>query len=154
MFAIWHHSLRPWLDRIPSCNTQRAKTISWLSRHNIPHTSSQKSELLTLVKNCNLKERRKKKHTHMELTQLLNQQGHQAISLPSYNCQLSLESTWIKLSQVKLCVTKRNNSFKTSMSRVWLMMKQAFLMKKWQNCVRHAQKLQEDDHERNPQRQY
>ena len=134
------HSVQ--LDRAPSTNTRKADIISWLSRHNIPHLSTQKrEELLTLVRLF------KSKTVSYEIDSIAEQHGHQVVRLPPYHCHYNpIELIW---AQMKSYVAEKNNTFK--MADVETLTHEAIenvSTEAWENCVRHAEKLQEEDYAR------
>ncbi|CAB3249991.1 unnamed protein product [Arctia plantaginis] len=67
-----------------------------------------------------------------ELDQLALESGHEVIRLPPYHCQYNpIELVW---AQAKNEVASKNT---TKISK--------FSQKNWEDCVKHAEKLQEED---------
>ncbi|KAJ4442396.1 hypothetical protein ANN_03982 [Periplaneta americana] len=134
------HSVQ--LDRASSTNTRKADIMSWLLRHNIPHTSSQKrEELLMLVKLF------KSKTVSYEIDSIAKQHGHQVVRLPPYHCHYNpIEFIW---AQMKSYVAEKNNTFKIAdVETLTHEAVETISIEAWENCVRHAEKLQEKDYAR------
>ena len=130
------------LDKTPCSSTKKADIVAWLSDKNIPHTSSQtRVELLELVK---LNKPNKKTY---EIDLIARQHGHRVVRLPPYHCHYNpIELIW---SQVKGYVADKNNSFKfADVERLTREAIDSISVSSWADCVRHAEKYQEDDFRR------
>lgn len=134
--ASYHSMLK---EKIPSSNTKKADIVSWLQSKNIPHNPSHTiAELLVIVK------QHSSNYRTYELDELALQMGHEVVRLPPYHCQYNpLELIW---AQVKGEVADKNCTFKIKDVRKLLQDSiNNVSVEDWQNCVRHAEALQEED---------
>lgn len=78
------------------------------------------------------------------LDQIVLEKGHEVIRLPPYHCQYNaIELIW---AQVKRQVATKNNTFKMAdIERLTHEALDAVTKRDWENCVRHAEELQESD---------
>ena len=130
------------VDKAPSSNTKKADIMSWLSNKNIPHTSSQtRAELLQLVKQF------KPIRNTYEIDNIASEHGHRVVRLPPYHCHYNpIELIW---SQVKGYVAERNSTFKIAdVEKLTHEAINSITTAAWKDCVKHAEKLQQDDFER------
>ena len=97
-----------------------------------------RTELLTLVQPY------RNQPKQYELDQLANERGHQIIRLPCYHCQyIPIELVW---AQVKREVAEKYSTFTlTDVERLMNEELDNVTQAQWASCVRHAEKLQEDD---------
>lgn len=79
-----------------------------------------------------------------KLDQLALESGHEVIRLPPYHCQYNpIELVW---AQAKNEVATKNRTFK--IADVEVLLHEAISnvsQKNWEDCVKHAEKLQEED---------
>ncbi|PSN44899.1 hypothetical protein C0J52_06180 [Blattella germanica] len=84
------------------------------------------------------------KEKQYELDLIAQEKGHRVVRLPPYHCQYNpIELIW---AQVKGYVAERNNTFK--MADIEVLLNEAInsiTIAAWEKCVKHAEKLQEDD---------
>ena len=114
--------------------------MTWLSSKNIPHMVSQtRAELLSLVKLY------KGTVKIYELDIIAREKGHRIVRLPPYHCQYNpIELIW---AQVKGYVAERNATFKIAdTERLVHEAIDSISTSAWANCVKHAEKLQEEDY--------
>lgn len=78
------------------------------------------------------------------LDQIALEKSHEVIRLPLYHCQYNaIELIW---AQVKRQVATKNNTFTIAdIERLTHEALEAVSKEDWENCVRHAEKLQESD---------
>lgn len=126
-------------EKIPSTKTKKADIVTWLLNKNIPHNATQtRPELLNIVKE------HKEKYRAYELDQIAYEMGHEVVRLPPYHCQYNpIELIW---AQVKGQIAFKNKTFK--IKDVRKLLHEALLnvtVDDWKKCVKHAEKLQEED---------
>ncbi|KAF0751470.1 piggyBac transposable element-derived protein 4-like [Aphis craccivora] len=82
-----------------------------------------------------------------ELDEIALQMGHEVIRLPPYHCQYNpIELIW---AQVKAEVAKNNNTFKMAdVEKLAHAAIDAVTQNDWENCVAHAEKIQNEDNEK------
>ena len=130
------------VDKAPSSNTRKSDIMTWLSKRNITHSSSQtRTELLQLVKMhkpaCNT----------YEIDSIAREHGHRVVRLPPYHCHYNpIELIW---SQVKGYVADKNRTFKIAdVEKLTHEAIDSVTVAAWKSCVEHAEKIQQDDFER------
>jgi transposase len=133
--ASYHSAV---LNKAPSTNSRKSEIVDWLKKKNITVDPTETgAELLQNVQPL-------KTRKIYELGQIANERGHQVIRLPPYNCQYNpIELIW---AQMKREVADRNKTFKLADAEQ--LMSDAIYrvtVEDWQKCVRHAERLQEDD---------
>lgn len=130
------------INKIPNTSTKKQDIMHWLEQNGIHFSPSEtKTELLQKV--LPFKNRQK----IYELDQLANERGHEIIRLPPYHCQYNaIELIW---AQVKREVAKKNTTFKISdVERLVHDELDKVTCEDWARCVRHVEKLQEEDFEK------
>lgn len=130
------------VDKSPCSNTRKSDIVAWLANKNIPHSSLEtRAELLQLVKQnkplCN----------KYEIDTIAMQHGHKVVRLPPYHCQYNpIELVW---AQVKDYVASRNNTFKLcDVEKLTHEAIDSISIAAWADCVKHAERLQEEDYRR------
>lgn len=134
------HSVQ--LEKAPSTVTRKADIIMWLKKQNIPHSPSQnREELLHIVKS------NKPQRKLYELDTIASSLGHNVVRLPPYHCHYNpIELIW---AQMKGYVAERNNTFKIAeVEKLTNEAIESISTSAWENCVRHAEHLQEEDYRR------
>lgn len=78
------------------------------------------------------------------LDQIALEKGHEVIRLPPYHCQYNaIELIW---AQDKGQVAKKNNTFKmVDIERLTHEALDTVTKEDWENCVKHAEEIQESD---------
>lgn len=129
-------------EKIPNTSWRKAEIQAWLMTKKIHYENCEtKPELLNKV--LPFKSREKV----YELDALASQMGHTVVRLPPYHCQYNpIELVW---AQVKGEVASKNNTFK--IKDVERLLNEALdnvTIEDWASRVRHAEKLQNEDFER------
>lgn len=134
------HSVQ--INKVPNSNTRKADIIAWLSSNGISHSSSQTRAELLLTVNAH-----KPTHRTYEIDEVANQHGHRVVKLPPYHCHYNpIELVW---AQVKSYVGERNNTFRIAdVDRLTHEAVDSITTSAWADCVRHAERLQEEDYDR------
>ncbi|KAL4084167.1 hypothetical protein QTP88_028000 [Uroleucon formosanum] len=137
--AAYHSML---VDNFPKSNARKSDIQEWLTKKNINFSSLETvAELRERVK---LLLQTQKKY---ELDELALKMGHEVVRLPPYHCQYNLiEMIW---AQVKRQVATKNTTFK--IAGVEKLMHEAIdsvTKEDWINCVRHTEKIQEEDYKK------
>jgi len=128
------------IDKVPSTKTKKAEIIKWLSDNGIIHNPNHTMvELLV-----NVRQNRDRFPRRYKLDEIALQMGHEVVRLPPYHCQYNpIELIW---AQVKGEVATKNSTYKISDVRTLLENAVKNISKEdWEKCVKHAEKLQEDD---------
>lgn len=139
-----YHSVS--INKIPNTSSRKRDIIEWLQQKGIEFSTAETiPELLQRVLPF-------KNQTKMyELDVLANEMDHEVIRLPPYDCQYNpIELLW---AQIKKGVANRNKTFK--LKDVEKLMNEEIdkvTQANWENCVRHAEKLQEEDFMKEVQR--
>lgn len=134
--ASYHSTL---VENHPKSNWKKSDVQKWLNEKNIEfHPLETLAELHQKVKALIP---RQKKYL---LDQIALEKGHEVIRLPPYHCQYNaIELIW---AQVKGQVAKKNNTFKmVDIERLTHEALDAVTKEDWENCVRHAEKIQDSD---------
>ena len=136
--ASYHSRLR---DKPPTTSSRKAEITAWLSEKNIPFQAKEtRNELLEKV-------RANRSDKIYVLDSIALEKVHNVIRLPAYHCQYNpIELVW---AQVKGFVAERNTTFKIADTEI--LVNEAIdniAVSAWENCVRHAEKIQEDDFNR------
>lgn len=142
--APYHSMLE---DNFPKSNARKADIQEWLTKKNIDFSPLETvSELRERVRVLIPTEKK------YELDELALKMGHEVVRLPPYHCQYNpIEMIW---AQVKGQVASKNTTFK--MADVEKLMHEAIdSVKKenWVNCVRHAERIQDEDYEKEKHRE-
>ena len=129
-------------DKLPSSKTKKDDIRKWLEDNEVTYDLSQtKAELLRLVAPYKSREK------SYELDRIANEMGHEVIRLPPYHCQYNpIELIW---ARVKGEVADKNTTFK--LADVERLMHDALgnvTPEHWASCVQHAERLQEEDFEK------
>lgn len=128
------------LNKCPNTQSKKGDILKWLKDSKIPHDETlTRAELLEIVK------LHKPQKVQYELDTAAAVGGHTVVRLPPYFCQYNpIELVW---SQVKGYVAQRNNTFKMSdVERLTHEAIDSISVTAWADCVRHAEKLQEEDY--------
>lgn len=134
--ASYHSTL---FEKLPNSSSRKQEVQNWLDAKRIEYgPTDTKSELLKLV------EPYKSREKSYELDIIANEMGHEVIRLPPYHCQYNpIELVW---ARIKTEVADRNNTFK--LADVERLMNDAIdrvTVDDWKNCVKHAERLQDED---------
>lgn len=126
-------------EKIPATNWKKEEIQKWLTEKCIAFSHNEtKVELLEKVKPF------KNKEKTYELDVIASLMGHSVVRLPPYHCQYNpIELIWAK---VKRDVAENNKTFK--LSDVETLVREALgrvTKEDWQSRIKHAEKLQEDD---------
>nr|XP_037867914.1 uncharacterized protein LOC101744245 isoform X2 [Bombyx mori] len=126
------------INQAPTSANKKSEIQEWLREHGIEFSESElKPELLQKV-------HRNRPEKIYELYQLALESGHEVIRLPPYHCQYNpIELVW---AQAKNEVASKNRTFK--IADVEVLVHKAISnvsQKNWEDCVKHAEKLQEVD---------
>ncbi|KAL4107543.1 hypothetical protein QTP88_017874 [Uroleucon formosanum] len=137
--ASYHSQLK---DNFPKSNSRKAVVEGWLKNKNI--------EFSPLERLSELRERVKKlipMYKRYELDEIALEMGHEVIRLPPYHCQYNpIELIWAK---VKGEVAKNNNTFKMAdVEKLAHVAMDAVTQEDWKKCVAHAEKIQNEDNEK------
>ncbi|KAL4153955.1 hypothetical protein QTP88_001788 [Uroleucon formosanum] len=137
--ASYHSRLK---DNFPKSNSRKAVVEEWLKNKNI--------EFSPLERLSELRERVKKlipMYKRYELDEIALEMGHEVIRLPPYHCQYNpIELIWAK---VKGEVAKNNNTFKMAdVEKLAHAAMDAVTQEDWKKCVAHAEKIQNEDNEK------
>jgi transposase len=135
-----YHSMK--LNKCPTSNTRKGDIVAWLKENNISFSPHEiRTELLIRVK------MNKPLHPTYELDQIANEMGHQVIRLPPYHCQYNpIELIWAK---IKGEVASKNNTFKLAdVERLTHETIDSVSTEDWATRVRHSERLQEEDYEK------
>lgn len=131
-----YHSVR--VDDVP-CTTWRKTDIrDWLSRKGVRFSEGDtRAELLEKV----VPFEGDKKY---DLDEVAHMWGHQVVRLPPFHCQYNpIELIW---AQVKEEIAQKNKTFSAEeLERSTSEALDNVTVAQWEKCVRHAEKLQEDD---------
>ncbi|KAL4119466.1 hypothetical protein QTP88_012273 [Uroleucon formosanum] len=135
-----YHSM--YINNYPKCNTRKADVQNWLKNQGVNF-----SPLETLPE---LRERLKlliPSFKRYELDEIASSMGHEVIRLPPYHCQYNpIELIW---AQVKNEVAKKNNTFKmVDVERLTNEALDSVSKSDWEKCVEHAEKIQDEDYEK------
>ena len=136
--ASYHSRLR---DKPPTTSSKKADIIAWLSENKIQCGEKEtRNELLMKVK-------ANRSPKIYELDAIAFEKGHNVIRLPPYHCQYNpIELIW---AQVKGYVADRNTTFRIAdTERLVHEAIDTVSVSAWESCVRHAEKIQEDDYNR------
>lgn len=134
------HSVQ--VNKAPTTNSKKADIIAWLTSNGIPHSSSHtRAELLVLVN------AHKPAYKVYEIDEIAKEHGHRVVRLPPYHCHYNpIELVW---AQVKAYIADKNKTFKIAdVERLTHEAIESISKSAWAACVRHAEKLQEEDYER------
>lgn len=136
--ASYHSTLK---EKIPTSKWRKNEIVQWLQRKGIQHDPIvTRAELLSMPQ-IKLAEK------IYELDVLANEMGHEVVRLPPYHCHYNpIELIW---AQVKRDIASKNKTFK--IADVEQLANEALdniTVEDWANCVRHAEKLQEEDFEK------
>lgn len=134
-----YHSAQ--IDKVPCTNWRKQEIVEWLARKNVVFSEKDtKAELLQKV----LPFKQEKRY---ELDELALSWGHEVVRLPPYHCQYNpIELIW---AQVKKEVADKNKTFKIEdVERLTSEAIDNVTPADWDKCVRHAEKLQSDDWEK------
>ncbi|CAB3231919.1 unnamed protein product [Arctia plantaginis] len=126
------------INRAPTSANKKSEIQEWLREHGIELSDSElKPDLLQKVQ-------RNRPEKIYELDQLALESGHEVIRLPPYHCQYNpIELVW---AQAKNEVASKNTTFKIADVEVLLHEAISIVSQKnWEDCVKHAEKLQEED---------
>ncbi|XP_050064650.1 uncharacterized protein LOC126553545 [Aphis gossypii] len=137
--ASYHSML---MDNFPKSNSRKAVVEEWLKNKNVDFSPQERlSELRERVKKLIPKYKR------YELDEIALQMGHEVIRLPPYHCQYNpIELIW---AQVKAEVAKNNNTFKMAdVEKLAHAAIDAVTQNDWKKCVEHAEKIQNEDNEK------
>ncbi|XP_025191681.1 uncharacterized protein LOC112591937 [Melanaphis sacchari] len=137
--ASYHSML---MDNFPKSNSRKAVVEEWLKNKNVDFSPQERlSELRERVKKLIPKYKR------YELDEIALQMGHEVIRLPPYHCQYNpIELIW---AQVKAEVAKNNNTFKLAdVEKLAHTAIDAVTQNDWKKCVEHAEKIQNEDNEK------
>lgn len=129
-------------NKAPTSNTKKSEIIAWLVGNKVPYCEKQtRVELLQLVK------LHKPQTKQYELDGIAESQGHTVVRLPPYHCQYNaIELIW---AQVKGYVAEHNRTFKLSdIEKLFEEALRRIDRTSWENCVRHTEKLQEEDYQK------
>jgi len=137
--ASYHSQLK---DNFPKSNSRKAVVEEWLKNKNI--------EFSPLERLSELRERVKKlipMYKRYELDEIALEMGHEVIRLPPYHCQYNpIDLLWAK---VKGEVAKNNNTFKMAdVEKLAHSAMDAVTQEDWEKCVAHAEKIQNEDNEK------
>uniref|UniRef100_A0A2S2NKR6 Tc1-like transposase DDE domain-containing protein n=1 Tax=Schizaphis graminum TaxID=13262 RepID=A0A2S2NKR6_SCHGA len=137
--ASYHSQLK---DNFPKSNCRKAVVEEWLKNKNI--------EFSPLERLSELRERVKQlipMYKRYELDEIALEMGHEVIRLPPYHCQYNpIELIWAK---VKGEVAKNNNTFKMAdVEKLAHAAMDAVTQEDWAKCVAHAEKIQNQDNEK------
>jgi transposase len=135
-----YHSM--YINNYPKCNARKADVQNWLKNQGVNF-----SPLETLAE---LRERLKlliPSFKRYELDEIACSMGHEVIRLPPYHCQYNpIELIW---AQVKSEVAKKNNTFKmVDVERLTNEALDSVSKSDWEKCVEHAEKIQDEDYEK------
>lgn len=132
--ASYHSKL---LEKTPNTKSKKADILAWLETKKIHHDPTLTvRELLQEVKI------HKRKFERYELDNIATEMGHEVIRLPPYHCQYNpIELIWAKVKGAT-----HNKTFKIQDLKKLIhdTLKQV-TVEDWRNCVRHAEKQQEVD---------
>ncbi|CAK1590092.1 unnamed protein product [Parnassius mnemosyne] len=122
----------------PTSANKKNEIQEWLRQHGIEFSDSElKPELSQKVQ-------RNRPEKIYKLDQLALESGHEVNRLPPYHCEYNpIELVW---AQVKNEVASKNSTFK--IADVEVLLHEAISnvsQKNWEDCVKHAEKLQEED---------
>ncbi|PSN41732.1 hypothetical protein C0J52_25298 [Blattella germanica] len=137
--ASYHSTLA---EKLPNSKSKKADIQNWLQIHGITYDPSvTRTELLKLIEPYKCREK------SYELDRIANEMRHEVIRLPPYHCQYNpIELIW---ARVKGEVADRNSTFR--LADVEQLMHTALdniTAEIWLSCVQHAEKLQEEDFEK------
>jgi len=135
-----YHSM--YINNYPKCNARKTDVQNWLKNQGVNF-----SPLETLPE---LRERLKlliPSFKRYELDEIASSMGHEVIRLPPYHCQYNpIELIW---AQVKSEVAKKNNTFKmVDVERLTNEALDSVSKSDWEKCVEHAEKIQDEDYEK------
>jgi transposase len=137
--ASYHSQLK---DNFPKSNSRKAIVEEWLKNKNI--------EFSPLERLSELRERVKKlipMYKRYELDEIALEMGHEVIRLPPYHCQYN--PIELILAKVKGEVAKNNNTFKMAdVEKLAHAAMDAVTQEDWEKCVAHAEKIQNQDNEK------
>jgi len=131
--ASYHPML---MDNFPKSNSRKAVVEEWLKNKNV--------DFLPQKRLFELRERVKKlvpKYKRYELDEIALQMGHEVVRLLSYK--------GIELGTSKAEVAKNNNTFKMAdVEKLAHAAIDAMTQNYWEKCVAHAEKIQNEDNEK------
>jgi transposase len=137
--AFYHSQLK---DNFPKSNSRKAVVEEWLKNKNI--------EFSPLERLSKLRERVKKlipMYKRYELDEIALEMDHEVIRLPPYHCQYN--PIELILAKVKGEVAKNNNTFKIAdAEKLAHAAMDAVKQEDWEKCVAHAEKIQNQDNEK------
>jgi len=137
--AVYHSML---VDNFPKSNARKSDIQEWLTKKNINYSS-----LETVAELCERVKLLLPTQKKYELDELALKMGHEVVRLPPYHCQYNpIEMIW---AQVKRQVATKNTTFK--IADVEKLMHEAIdsvTKEDWINCVRHTEKIQEEDYKK------
>lgn len=128
------------VENVPKSSTKKADVQKWLTEKGIEFSLCETlAELREKIKMARPREKR------YQLDETAFQMEHEVVRLPPYHCQYNpIELIW---AQVKGEVASKNNTFKIDdVERLMHEAIDAVTQSNWERCVRHAEKLQEEDY--------
>lgn len=131
------------VENVPKSSTKKANVQKWRTEKDVEFSLSETlAELREKVEIARPREKR-----YHQLDEMAFQMGHEVIQLPPNHCQYNpIELIW---AQVKGEVASKNTTFKiVDVERLMHEAIDAVTPSNWERCVRHAEKLQEEDYEK------
>ena len=125
-----YHSVKN--EKTPTSSSLKAEMQEWLTKNNIPYSSSLKKpqlyDIIKMYKSRNLKYR---------IDDLAKESGFEIIRLPPYHCDLNLEELiW---ANIKEYVARNNKHFNmTSIKKLFDEAVDHVSQADWQNAIKHV----------------
>lgn len=127
---------------VPKANARKADVQKWLNEKGVEFSQAETlAELRERVKSAKQRDKR------YRLDEMAYQMGHELVRLPPRHCMYNpIELVW---AQVKGEVASENTTFRIDdVEKLMHKAIDAVTKSDWEKCVKHAEKLQETDHEK------